>query len=132
MEHLHQLDAGQTKVLDIIACEKWSSHKLAVSQGEKYRIWCDDKQQWKDSFIKSSPDGFFNILAFIAGQRVKGVKCFCLCGAYNKDISTGFAIGSSKEFDVTISGELSFFPNDTSWAYGNNKGSIKINVLRIQ
>jgi hypothetical protein len=132
MEYLHQLEIGQTKELEIHAKEKWSSHRVVTSQGQKYRIWCEGKQQWKDSFFNSSPDGFFNLLAYIAGQRVKGVKCFCLCGAYNEDISTGFAIGSLKEFDVMVSGQLSFFPNDTSWAYGNNKGKIKINVLRIQ
>lgn len=132
MDKLNTLEIGQTIILEIIASEQWSSQRLAVKENEKYRIWCNPGQTWTDLFIKSSPDGFFNILSYIAGQRVKGVKCFCLCGAYNKDISTGFAIGSSKEFDTKgVSGELYFFPNDTKSAYNNNKGSILINIQRI-
>lgn len=130
MGKLHQLEEGENIELEIVAREKWSSNRLSTQEGQKYRIWCDNNQFWTDSLIKTTPKGFFNILSYIVGQRVKGVKCFCLCGAYNQNENTGFAIGDLHEFDATT-GELYFFANDTQWAYANNKGSIKINIIRL-
>jgi len=94
---------------------------------------CEPGQKWRDWFISTTPDGFYNIIASLAGLRVPHVKCFCLCGGFNEDVATAFAIGSSKIFDITVpDGELSFFPNDAKGAYKNNKGSITINIKRLQ
>lgn len=130
MENLYDLQQGEEIQIEIFSNEYWSSKKINTTAGQKYRIWSEPSQFWKDWLTKTSPEGFFNILSYIAGQRVKGAKCFCLCGAYDKQESTGFAIGKVKEFDAQ-GGELSFFANDTKWAYGNNKGSIIINVIRL-
>lgn len=132
MKQIHRLKQNETIPLKIIANEEWSSNVISTEEGEKYHVWCDANQYWTDWIIKSSPKGFFNILASIKGLRVKKVKCFCLCCGYKEDINTAFSIGMSKEFDVVSpAGELSFFPNDTPNYYGNNKGFIIINVKRI-
>ena len=132
MKQIHEIKLNDVIQLEICAKEEWSSHVIATETGEKYHVWCNSDQYWTDWFIKSSPEGFFNILAFIAGFRVKGVKCFCLCGGYKQNINTAFPIGMSKEFAVSESGgELSFFANDSPNYYKNNKGSIVINVERI-
>ena len=57
----------------------------------------------------SPPDGFVNIVAMIAGMRVKKTKCFCLCGAYDKMDSTGFAIGRDKTFTVPANRQQLYF-----------------------
>jgi hypothetical protein len=126
----HQLEPGQTIPVKVNAIDKFSTDTLQVQPGEQYQFSCDDQQFWTDWYIRSSPDGYFNALGWIAGMRVKKVKCFCLCGIYDQDETSGFAIGSNKLINVTRAGEISFFPNDVSWAYGNNKGQITVSILR--
>lgn len=127
-----RLQPGTNKPLTIIASEKYSTDKVEVKRGERYHITADSKQRWTDWFIRTTPDGFFNILASLAGLRVKGVKCFSLCGAINEDDTTAFAIGSDKVFSIDKDGLLSFFANDAAKHYGNNKGSIEINIKRVE
>lgn len=132
MKTIHTLKQNDVIQLKICAIEEWSSDVIATKAGEKYHVWCNPGESWTDWFIKSSPKGFFNILASIVGLRVKGVKCFCLCGGYQEDINTAFPIENNKEFEVdTAEGQLSFFANDSPNHYKNNKGSIIINVKRI-
>jgi hypothetical protein len=128
---IHSLQKGQSIQLPVHACELFSKERLAVQAGEEYEFSCEGKQRWKDWWIKSSPDGFFNPLAMAFGLRVKGVKCFCLCGALNEDLRSAFPIGSSKKAPVTESGTLSFFANDAEKYYGNNSGHIQVKVKRL-
>ena len=130
---LYEIPVGKTQELTIIASDEYSCSRITVNVGEEYEIWCDSNQRWKDSFLPSTtPDGFFNILASIAGKRVSKTKCFCLCGVYDLNDSTGFAIGSDKTFTIPPGcSELSFFPNDTKGFHENNSGSITINVRRL-
>lgn len=129
---LHQIAAGENVSITIVAREEFPDTKLQVKKGEQYSFSCDGDQRWKDAYITCGPNGFFNIFAWIAGLRVKGVKCFCGCGAYNEDYkSKGFAIGTGKEIDITESGTLSFFANDSPGHYGNNKGAIVMRVERV-
>lgn len=132
-EQKHSLAVGENKPLVIDSQEDYSSEIIVVSAGQKYQVTCDGNQRWRDSFIKSKPTGFFNPLALLAGMRVKKVKCFCLCGAFDKNDATGFAIGTGETFVVDGDyKELSFFANDTKGYYENNCGSIVINVVRLQ
>ena len=130
---IHSIQVGENIVLKIIACEEYSSNRITITEGEIYHVWCDEKQRWKDSIISSTPIGYFNLFALIAGMRVKKTKCFCLCGVFDKKDSTGFPIGMDKTFTIPNGcNELSFFPNDTKNFYGNNHGSININLMRLK
>lgn len=106
----------------------FSDFKLPVHKGDVYEFRCDPGQHWKDWWIKTNADGFFNLLAWIAGLRVKGVKCFCLCGCYNDDEATAFPIGLHKTITIEKDGYLSFFANDSKNHYGNNKGTIDMTI----
>lgn len=128
----HRLSIGEEKTLLLSAKDIYSKETLAVSPGERYLFFCDEDQSWADWFIKTTPKGFFNLLASIQGLRVKNVKCFCLCGAYNQSDAGAFAIGMRREATIQEAGSLSFFANDTAGYYHNNKGSIKVNIVRIQ
>lgn len=86
-----------------------------------------------DSCIKTNVEGFFNPLLWISGRRMRGVKCFVLCGTIGKDESNHFKIGSSlTNFTVPATGELYFFPNDSISHYDNNSGTIEVIVTRIK
>jgi hypothetical protein len=105
---------------------------LHVEAGETYSFACPPGQQWKDSWVKTGPDGFVNLLLWISGRRLKGVKCFCLCGSIGKDDKHLFAIGSRlDQYEMPASGDLYFFANDYKNAYKNNSGSINVVVTRL-
>ena len=112
------------------ADQHFSSQKLHVRAGELYDISCDGSQRWKDWFIKSSPEGFWNPLAIMVGLRVKNVNCFCLCACYNDDITTAFPIGTGKEVRMEQDGYLSFFANDSAKHYKNNRGQMEVLAIR--
>ena len=130
---LHTLNISEEITLTILSEEIYSSERITVRAGEKYRIVCLPGQTWTDWFIPSSPKGFFNPLAILSGLRLKGTRCFCLCGAYNETEAHLFEIGLSGEADVREGKtSLSFFANDAMKHYDNNSGCIRIVVRRVR
>lgn len=127
----HRLSVGEQKTLLLCAKDEYSKEKLLIAPNEIYLFFCDEDQSWTDWFIKTTPKGYFNLLASIKGLRLRKTKCFCLCGAYNQSDAGAFAIGMRNEVIMTEAGNLSFFANDTAGYYNNNKGSIKVNIERI-
>jgi hypothetical protein len=104
---------------------------LTVEAGQIYSFEVLPNQEWHDAFIRTDADGFFNFLLWFSGRRVKGVKCFTLCGTIGQNEEQHFKIGQNlQHFKISTSGELYFFPNDSIRHYGNNKGSIKLTVRR--
>ncbi|MDQ6482414.1 hypothetical protein [Dyadobacter sp. LHD-138] len=125
------VDNQQIK-LAILAHEEYSSNFLDVKKGELYKVWCEPGQRWTDWFITTTPKGFFNFLASIVGLRVKGVKCLCLCAAFDKKDETAFKIGDYLILEVPDYTKLYFFANDSKGYYKNNKGSIDVYVQRLR
>lgn len=106
---------------------------LRVEAGEIYNFECPAGQQWKDWYVSSGPDGYSNPLLLLSGRRLKGVKCFTLCGAVGKSEEHLFRIGHSLTgYQVPVSGDLYFFANDAWKFYGNNKGEMRVKVTRKQ
>ncbi len=132
MLHKLQINSFNRITITIQANEQYSSHKIEVEKNEVYQFVCDKHQRWKDWFICSSPEGFFNLFAWLAGLRVKGVKCFCLCGTYNDQDQKAFSIGINKIETIKENGTLSFFANDTNGFYYNNHGSVKLQITRLK
>jgi hypothetical protein len=114
----------------IDSSEPFSGFKLPVAAGQVIEFACDKSQRWKDLIFKSSPEGFFNPLAWIAGLRVRGVKCLALCGCYNDDVNTAFKIGTGCRIEVQQDGYLSFFANDTDGYYYNNYGAVELEIRK--
>ncbi len=128
---IYRLQVGEHRTLIINARDVYSSEQIAVEKDEKFELVCAGKQRWKDWFISSGPDGYFNFFAGLWGLRVKPVKCFCLCGAYNKQDRGAFPVGSYCALTTAQPGNLSFFANDSKGFYFNNKGKVKLEVKRI-
>jgi hypothetical protein len=129
---VHQLNIGDTLLIRVNAGDTYSANRLEVMEGEVYRVLCNKGQWWVDMVIPASPAGYYNPIANLFGQRVKGVKCLCLCGAYNGADERAFAIGLELEFSVVQTGILSFFANDVPGYEWNNWGSIAVNIERIK
>jgi hypothetical protein len=127
---IHQLQVGEMILLKIEAADRYSTDTLQVGENEHYHFFCTHGQTWKDWFYYSGPDGYFNPLAWLLGLRVKGVRCFCLCGTMNEEDKNAFSIGPLFTFKAQSSGELSFFANDVSWCYFNNSGDMNVQITR--
>jgi len=52
----------------------------------------------------------FNPLAKLAGLTIEISPCFCLCGVYDYDDSTAFAIGSINVIEIKSTGVISSLP----------------------
>ena len=128
---IHHLKPGQTVTVKVYAHTRYSLNSFAVKSGEHYRCYCQPAQRWKDWFIWSGPDGYFNPLAWLFGTRVKGSKCFCLCGVFDRDDGTAFRIGTERRIEVENGASLCFFANDSRFAYRNNSGSVRVEVTRL-
>ncbi len=128
---IHKPDIGSILVIKVNSGDVHSTNQVEVIAGEVYHIWCDKGQWWVDMVIPAGPNGYYNPLANLFGQRVKGVKCFCLCGTYDNNDKRAFAIGSAAEIKITRSGQLSFFANDVPGYEWNNWGTIQVNIERL-
>lgn len=129
---IHKPEIGNILIIKVNAGDVYSENQIQAKEGEVYRIWCDTGQWWVDMVIPSGANGYYNPLANMFGQRVKGVKCFCLCGTYDNNDSAAFAIGSAAEITITQRGQLSFFANDVPGYEWNNWGSIQVNIERLR
>ncbi|MBO9621067.1 MAG: hypothetical protein J7539_18775, partial [Niabella sp.] len=132
-----KLNVGENKKITVAAKQEFSDWCIKVLPNEQYLISCSKDERWKDWFINTSAEGYCNPLAILVGLRVKHVKCFCLCGAYNRDDKTAFEIGLNKLITIpdTIKGtsllKLYFFANDSKGYYWNNRGQIEISIGRM-
>jgi hypothetical protein len=130
---VYQLGVGELRELEVVAACIYSSERIQVSAGQEYEIRCDPDQTWKDAIIKTGPEGFINPLALLAGIRLKGTKCFCLCGAFDETEKDLFPIGIGKNIIIPEGKKsMSFFANDAIRHYENNKGAMTIQVLRTR
>jgi hypothetical protein len=127
----HRLSPDNAIVIKVRAGDRYSPEQIEVYKNETYQIWCDKGQWWFDLLIPATPNGYFNPLANLFGQRLKGTKCFCLCGAYNDADRHAFAIGKGQTIKIAHNGKLSFFANDVRGYEWNNWGSITVNIKRV-
>lgn len=106
---------------------------LDVFKDEQYSFQVGQEERWTDWFKKTDADGFWNPLLLISKPRLRGVKCFALCGTIGQDETNHFAIGSSlRNHTISVSGQLYFFPNDSFKHYDNNKGMIIVQLKRVK
>lgn len=130
----HRLKKGEKKRIRILAKEEFSSNYLSVEKGEVYDFKVGKLDLWIDLFVPSNANGFWNFLLANNKKRVPNVKCFKLCGTIGENEEHHFAIGTSSQYEIPMSGELFFFPNDSInlKRYGNNKGRITLKIHRLQ
>jgi hypothetical protein len=127
----HCLQPTETAELTICAKEHYSSDALLVQASEVYEFSCSTRDKWTDWFISSNANGFWNPLAILSGLRLRGVKCFTLCGCMDQNEQKLFSIGTHLRSKMSETASVSFFANDAFNFYDNNKGSIRLTIKRI-
>src|SRR5205823_5694186 len=106
----------------------WNHTGITVRAGEAYKFRATG--HWIAWFISHGPDGdpsqSWYMQSVQRWGRVKDANWFALIGAVNTDIATVFVIGANCIYEMTNSGERTWFANDIRCLYWNNCGQIEL------
>lgn len=103
--------------------------KIQVNLGEIYSFYASGC--WVDWFIPCGPNGWILKKVFKHKPILENVPIFKLCACIDKEITKAFPIGKKLENKVmTHTGRLYFFANDVDGYYGNNRGSVKVEIMK--
>jgi hypothetical protein len=117
----------------IDSIQLWNNTGINLVAGQKYHFqatgqWTD----WKytcDADGYQSPNFFFKLCESL--RRMPQAPWFALIGSIDKDKNSFFLIGTDKNITAQKTGQLYCFANDVIIAYGNNQGSIELNVTHL-
>lgn len=122
----------------------WNTSGLLLEKGSKYRIdtvkpnpkWWDAGQEATPTGWVNQPNGFIQMLTKLFA-RDTDQKLFQMMGVIYSECEDGWACGIQfpirlgTEFEAKATGEFCSFANDLPFKYGNNLGSIKIKLSRV-
>lgn len=120
------------------AKERWFHTGYALEKDARYLITVPLGQIWIDWFVKNGPNGsttrlqklFRHCLRF-SPDRDPRAEFFTLIGTIGESLQHAFVIGAGPcDFPAPATGELVCFANDIWPAYWNNKGAMKLTILR--
>lgn len=117
----------QSWVITVNAKPYWTDSVIQVQKGERYSFEATGK--WTDWFVKTTADGYKNIF-YEPFTRNPEAPMFSLNGAVGHD-KPYFFIGTKNVITMPASGKLSFFANDITGTYWNNKGSLQLKVTKM-
>ena len=129
--------AGVTEV-DIDSRVRWVRTGITLRAGRTYRLTAAGT--WTDKAKSCGPEGYpsrdypdratrWFLRCFWWTRRKRCAPWLALIGALDSDRRKRFVIGTAKTFTAPADGELLCFANDAYTAYGNNCGSVRLNVL---
>jgi hypothetical protein len=130
------MNITETRTIEFHANEYEYDSGIDVQIDEEYVFKACVIDKLMDWFVPTTLDGFFNPLLLILKKRVKSENCFKLIAMIkNNGYKKYIAVGSDcRVKSCPISGRLYFFVNDadSKSAYKNNKGSIEIQITRVE
>jgi hypothetical protein len=130
------LSIGSSRIITVRARNPWNCTGLTVRSGEVYNFQVDKHCLWVDFYWPTSADGYrFDPLfpiqfLFKKDCVLPATDWFVLCAAVNCPCCGTVPIGSCGTMRIMKSGYLGLFANDTSYAYWNNWGQLKVRITR--
>ena len=133
---LTEMQAGEPHSFTVFAQRPWNSSGLRIVKGGCYRFRVSEVENWRDKGHPATPgEGILAVpwLLRIFGwlRRFRENNWYTLVGNIGQTSNQSFLIGSGSEHWAVASGELFAFANDAWGFYGNNEGTLKITVTRI-
>lgn len=112
----------------ISSSEQWVDTGIDVAKGRVYRYVASGV--WKDGSIKTDADGYeiWYLRPFGILKRVNHAKWFQLIITIGKDLEYIVPLGRSGTFSAPSSGRVWAFANDAGFRYGNNSGSVDLDI----
>jgi len=134
-----QLALNKPITTNVYAAEKFNHTGILLEKGQIYKIEVSGKQKWHDGNIPCEPDGWSRDYVKLglselpikfaeSFRRVPDAKWFNLCACTDTKDSNATPIGSSGIFKAKSPGERIFFANDLDSKYGNNRGSLCVEI----
>ena len=106
-----------------------------VQAGESWRFRA--RGRWRDAWIPCGPKGYRNFIADVLGirPRIEDLPWFCLVGALAAPDGTTideFGIGRDADHTFKAAGQVVVFANDLEDRYGNNFGSVTLQLEKVE
>ena len=129
---LKQLRSGESITTDRLLASAYNSETgIALEQGVMYRMTVIEIEGWQDGHVPCDAGGhdiwYLKLARF--KRRVPEANWLALMGSINGE--EPFLIGMRTTYTATRDGQLVCFANDAGFAYGNNKGWLKLQVTRV-
>lgn len=122
------LRVGESSSMTVNSASYWNDSVVRVKKGERYLLEASGK--WTDWFITTTADGYSNWFYEHLTRNPKA-PMFSLVGSVAKKPGSDFFVGVKKEMAMTLDGQLSFYANDITHFYWNNKGSLQLKITRL-
>jgi hypothetical protein len=126
------LAPGESAVTERIASNLHATPTgIALERGARYDLAVIEIEEWQDGHVPCDANGhdiwYLRLARF--KRRVPEANWLALMGSI--DGEEPFLIGMHQSYTATRSGQLVCFANDAGFAYGNNKGWLRLKVKRL-
>ncbi|MCK5001817.1 MAG: hypothetical protein KAS57_02275 [Gammaproteobacteria bacterium] len=150
------LELGECAVMQVNSKSVWNASGLRFDSGSTYLIKAKEDDTWCDASIETNAQGwqldkqynscvceetiefsgvnklFFSMAEYLGLRRYSDANWFELIGVNkNKTEKEETVIGLKNEIVANKTGEFCAYANDMSGFYFNNKGSVNIEITRI-
>ncbi|MEM7044462.1 MAG: DUF2235 domain-containing protein [Pseudomonadota bacterium] len=139
------LEVGEAHEFIVLSRLKYNWSGVRLAEGAVYEFQIADTEKWRDKNIKCGPDGWTSeelpwykemvVERFEDRRRHKKANWFELIGALGDEDEHLFRIGkggTDRRYTAERDADLWTFANDLNSKYDNNKGSIRVTILRVR
>ncbi len=114
------VEPDETYDISVFKDDQWHDGETISCNGDGWN--CDDESLgWRELPIRMMKKR----------RRVPDADWFTLCATVDSDDSLAKAIGQQGRYKTQNTGELQLFANDLRSKYGNNSGSLRITIKRV-
>lgn len=151
----YSLNDVREAVIEICACRPWNRSLIKVELDQEYVFsTLEETEKWEDGSLRATPESGWlspvaNLFGWVAGFLKRSTKTnwYALVGAFdmsdedtfavfgsthNYELDKSFGGSDSSRIKMTRSGELYFYANDMKGRYFNNKGMVKLRIVRVK
>lgn len=127
-----ELRPGEERTVEVAARPRWTATGIVLVSGARYRAHAEGT--WRDRHIATdaagydSPNPLFRLAQWL--RRHPRARWFALVGTVDRRWGTRVVLGSAAEFAAPATGELVCYANDLLPMLFNNRGSVRLTVVR--
>jgi hypothetical protein len=142
-----EMEVGETRAVTAYANLKFNVTGIKLPSGSSLVFKVRAGQKWYDAEIECGPEGWdadkeienrvyrWGVKLSERRRRYPEAEWFELTACLNKDLATCFKVlnhtTKAKKYLMTQAGSLYLFANDLKSKYGNNRGSLTVEVTRV-
>lgn len=132
-----RLAVGEAVERNIYASNAYNFTNILMLAGDKYELTAASSDRWRNGGSETNANGYKK--GMFDAPRQGGYNVMTLVGELFNDngnvlsyTGTHFKIGTSRNYEVPLSGYLMCHANDGMVFYGDNSGSVKLKIKRVR